>query len=173
MRKDQQETSDLKNSAGYFCAVKLVEADSRNVGYGLSFFSTPSARNVFRSMPTSVGALCRPVALSSGLQLYRPLRVRAHGAHYGVWWVWSETPRVDQQQTPWPLVRKRTIQTERPPLVGEIWCQLLWIEGCRVVSAADPPRPWSRYFFFQVPPHLSSQGLSGPRSRPTATQNMW
>jgi hypothetical protein len=28
----------------------------------------------------------------------------------------------------------------------------------------------SRYFSFQVAPHLSSQGLSGPRSRPTATQ---
>jgi hypothetical protein len=27
--------------------------------------------------------------------------------------------------------------------------------------------------FFQVAPHLSSQGLSGPRSRPTATQNIW
>jgi hypothetical protein len=27
----------------------------------------------------------------------------------------------------------------------------------------------SRYFFFQVAPHLLSQGLSGPRSRPTAT----
>jgi hypothetical protein len=24
------------------------------------------------------------------------------------------------KQTPWPLVRKRTIPTERPPLVGEI-----------------------------------------------------
>jgi hypothetical protein len=32
---------------------------------------------------------------------------------------------------------------------------------------------WSRYFFFQVTPHLSSQGLSGPRSRPTATQKIW
>jgi hypothetical protein len=28
----------------------------------------------------------------------------------------------------------------RPPLVDEIECQLLRIEGCRVVSAADPPR---------------------------------
>jgi hypothetical protein len=28
----------------------------------------------------------------------------------------------------------------------------------------------SRCFFFQVAPHLSSQGLIGPRSRPTATQ---
>jgi hypothetical protein len=43
-------------------------------------------------------------------------------------------------QTPWPLVRKRTIPTERPTLVSEIYCQLLWIEGCRVVSAADPLR---------------------------------
>jgi hypothetical protein len=45
------------------------------------------------------------------------------------------------KKTPWPLVRKRTIPTERPPLVGEIWCQLLQIEGCRVLSAAEPPRP--------------------------------
>jgi hypothetical protein len=42
------------------------------------------------------------------------------------------------KRTLWPLVRKRTIPTERPPLVDEILCQLLWIEGCRVVSAADP-----------------------------------
>jgi hypothetical protein len=27
--------------------------------------------------------------------------------------------------------------------------------------------------FFQVAPHLSSQGLIGPRSRPTATQKIW
>jgi hypothetical protein len=33
------------------------------------------------------------------------------------------------KQTPWPLVRKRTIPTERPPLVGEIQCQILRIEG--------------------------------------------
>jgi hypothetical protein len=31
----------------------------------------------------------------------------------------------------------------------------------------------SRYFFFQVAPHLSSQGLSGPRSRPTVMQKIW
>jgi hypothetical protein len=29
----------------------------------------------------------------------------------------------------------------RPPLVDEIQRQLLWIEGCRVVSAADALRP--------------------------------
>jgi hypothetical protein len=43
-----------------------------------------------------------------------------------------------QKKTPWPLVRKRTIPTDRPPLVGEIWWQILWIEGCHVVSAVDP-----------------------------------
>jgi hypothetical protein len=32
---------------------------------------------------------------------------------------------------------------------------------------------WSRYFLFHVALHLSSQGLSGLRSRPTATQNIW
>jgi hypothetical protein len=42
---------------------------------------------------------------------------------------------VEKKQTPWPLVRKRTIPTERPPLVGEIQCQILWMEGCRLVSS--------------------------------------
>jgi hypothetical protein len=31
----------------------------------------------------------------------------------------------------------------------------------------------SRYFIFQVAPHLSLQGLSRPRSRLTATQKIW
>jgi hypothetical protein len=41
---------------------------------------------------------------------------------------------------PWPLIRNRNIPTERLPLVDEIQCELLWIEGCHVVSAADPLR---------------------------------
>jgi hypothetical protein len=45
------------------------------------------------------------------------------------------------KQEPWPLVRERSIPTDLPPLVDELLCQLLWIEGCRVVSAADPLRP--------------------------------
>jgi hypothetical protein len=48
-----------------------------------------------------------------------------------------ESFKQNKKQTPWPLVRKRTIPSERLPLVDEIWCQLLWIEGCHVVSAAD------------------------------------
>jgi hypothetical protein len=32
---------------------------------------------------------------------------------------------------------------------------------------------WNRYFFLQLAPLLLSQGLSGPRSRPTATQKSW
>jgi hypothetical protein len=32
---------------------------------------------------------------------------------------------------------------------------------------------WGLYFLFQVAPHLCSQGLSGPRSRPSATQKIW
>jgi hypothetical protein len=58
------------------------------------------------------------------------------------------------------LVRERTIQTEQPPLVGEVSANL---EGCCVISAADP---YSRnlgflnrrhYFFFQVAPQLYSR----------------
>jgi hypothetical protein len=43
---------------------------------------------------------------------------------------------------------------------------------------ADPYSCYSQFsrpeplLFFQVAPHLSSQGLSGPRSRPTATQKI-
>jgi hypothetical protein len=36
------------------------------------------------------------------------------------------------------LVREHTIPTERPPLVGEASANFLWIEGCHMVSAADP-----------------------------------
>jgi hypothetical protein len=35
---------------------------------------------------------------------------------------------------------KAIYTTARPPLVSEIYCQILRIEGCRVVSAADPQR---------------------------------
>jgi hypothetical protein len=42
-----------------------------------------------------------------------------------------------KQQTPWLLVRKRTIPTERTPLVGEVNANFA-DRGCRVVSATDP-----------------------------------
>jgi hypothetical protein len=61
------------------------------------------------------------------------------------------------------LVRERTIPIERRPLVGDISANFLHIEGCRVVSAADPHGhnfgflERSRYFFFQVVPQLYSE----------------
>jgi hypothetical protein len=76
------------------------------------------------------------------------------------------------------LVRKRTTLTERPLLVSEIYCQVLWIEGCRMVSAADPPQllklsflGWSRYFLSSSSSFIFMR-LSGPHSRPTATQKI-
>jgi hypothetical protein len=54
--------------------------------------------------------------------------------------IWWRAVIKTNKQTPWPLVRERTIPTDWPPLVDEIYCQLLWIERCRVVSAADPLR---------------------------------
>jgi hypothetical protein len=44
------------------------------------------------------------------------------------------------KQIPWPLVHKRTIPTEQPPLVSEFWCQFLRIEGCCVISTTEPPQ---------------------------------
>jgi hypothetical protein len=46
----------------------------------------------------------------------------------------SQTP----SDTPWTLVRKRTIPTEQPPLVGEVSAKFCGRE-CRVVSETDPP----------------------------------
>jgi hypothetical protein len=53
--------------------------------------------------------------------------------------------------------------TERPPLVGEV--VPTFADGvCCVVSATDHPvvgldfLDWSRYYFFQVDPQLSSRG---------------
>jgi hypothetical protein len=43
------------------------------------------------------------------------------------------------EQTPWLLVRKRTIPTERPPLVGEVSATFA-DRGCGVVSPTDPPQ---------------------------------
>jgi hypothetical protein len=42
---------------------------------------------------------------------------------------------------------------------------------CKAVNLSFLGR--NRYFFFQVAAHLSSQELSGPSSRPTATQKIW
>jgi hypothetical protein len=46
-----------------------------------------------------------------------------------------------KKHTPWPLAREGTITTAQPPPVDDIYCQLLWREGCRMFSAANPLRP--------------------------------
>jgi hypothetical protein len=85
-----------------------------------------------------------------------------------------------QKQIPWHLVRKRTIPTERPPHVGEILVPTFADRGVSRGQRGGSPTVVNlnfldqrRNFFFQVVPHLSSQGLSGPLSRPTATQKIW
>jgi hypothetical protein len=75
------------------------------------------------------------------------------------------------KETPWLLVRKRTIPTERPPLVGEVSANFC---GWRVSRGHcnRSPRPLicfldqSRYFSNQVAPQLSSQGWVDPVSDP-------
>jgi hypothetical protein len=62
------------------------------------------------------------------------------------------------------LVHKRTIPTERPPLVGEVSAKFFADRGCRVVSVMDPHGRFlgfldrSHYYFFQVAPQLYSRG---------------
>jgi hypothetical protein len=64
--------------------------------------------------------------------------------------------RQENKTTPCPSALKRNIPTERPPFVSKIMCQLLWIEGCRVVSAADPPRLLISVFWTGATTFLSS-----------------
>jgi hypothetical protein len=66
--------------------------------------------------------------------------------------------------TPWLLVRKRNVPTQRLLLVSEFWCQFLLIEGCRGGTPTVAHLrflDWSRYFVFQVAPYLRSTRLSG------------
>jgi hypothetical protein len=61
-------------------------------------------------------------------------------------------------------VRKRTIPTERPPLVSEVSANFFVDRGCQVVSVTNPYGrilgflDRSRYYFFQVASQLYSRG---------------
>jgi hypothetical protein len=86
------------------------------------------------------------------------------------------------------LIRKRTIQTERPPLVGEV-SGTFADRGCRVVRAMNPHGriivflDRSSYYFFQVAPKLYSWGWVDPVADPeilrksgragNQTQDLW
>jgi hypothetical protein len=102
------------------------------------------------------------------------------GTHWIGGWVDPKAGLDDKlKQTPWPLVRKRTILTA----TITCWRNLVRTFVDRGVSRGQHSgSPMvinlrfldrSRYFFLQVAPYLSSQGLGGPRSRPTATQKIW
>jgi hypothetical protein len=64
-------------------------------------------------------------------------------------------------------VRERTTPTERPPLVGEVIADFLWIEGARGQRDGSL-RPYSRFsrqeplLFYQVAPQLYSRGWVDP-----------
>jgi hypothetical protein len=61
-------------------------------------------------------------------------------------------------------VRKRTIPTERPPLVSEVSGNFFADRRCHVVSVTNPYGrilgflDRSRYYCFQVAPQLHSRG---------------
>jgi hypothetical protein len=80
--------------------------------------------------------------------------------------------------TPWPLVRERTIQTERPPHVGEVSANVCRYRVSRGQRGGSP-RP---YYRFSIPepllflPRTYSiilTRLCGPRSGPTTSQKIW
>jgi hypothetical protein len=77
-------------------------------------------------------------------------------------------------------VRKKTIPTERPQLVGEVRANVLRIEGATwsawriptVVISARFSRP-EPLFFLSSSSSIILMRLSGPRSRPTTSQKIW
>jgi hypothetical protein len=103
-------------------------------------------------------------------------RWNEHGTFPSCYGLWKK------QQTPWLLVRKRTIPTRWPSLVGEFQCQLLRIEGGRVVSATGPHGRQSRFstleplILIQVAPQLYSRCWVGPlifRKSGSAGDRIW
>jgi hypothetical protein len=75
------------------------------------------------------------------------------------------------------LVREWTIPTKRPPLVGEV-VPTFADRGCRVISATDFHRSWSRFSWPEPLLFLPSSSsvvltrLSGPCSRPAPSQKI-
>jgi hypothetical protein len=69
-------------------------------------------------------------------------------------------------------VRKRTIPTERPPLVSEVSANFFADRGCHVVSVTNPYGrilgflDRSHYYFFQVALQLNSRGRVDPVPAP-------
>jgi hypothetical protein len=76
------------------------------------------------------------------------------------------------KKTPWLLVHKGTIPTERPPLVGEVSANFLRIEGVTWSTQWIPTAvnigflDRGRYFSIQVAPQLSSWGWMDPVPEP-------
>jgi hypothetical protein len=82
---------------------------------------------------------------------------------------------VDTGENPTPICILIWWQlTVRPPLVGEVSAE----RGCRVVSAVQPLRLYSRLsrpepLLFLPSSSAALTSLSGPRSRPTTSQKAW
>jgi hypothetical protein len=118
---------------------KCWDCAYRDKGYS----SDSQTELVFRDMTNCNGDVCQ--------------RIKHFISHNG--WTFEHNNSV-------PLVRKRTIPTERPPLVGEV--QSFADIECLVVSAADPHGrilgflDRSRYISFQVAPQLYSRGWVDP-----------
>jgi hypothetical protein len=78
------------------------------------------------------------------------------------------------------LVRERTIPTEQPRLLAKLLINFA-DRGCRVVSATDSHGRWSRFsrpeplllVFLSSSSAVVFTRLSGPRSRPAASQKIW
>jgi hypothetical protein len=74
--------------------------------------------------------------------------------------------------------RANCTERKTAPLVGEVSANLR-IEVCRVVSAADTLRPYSRLsrpkplLFLSSSASIAFTRLSGPCCRPTASQKIW
>jgi hypothetical protein len=79
----------------------------------------------------------RTRAFGSVHALYYVFKYRFQGLKTTVWLSADEPYGTPYNYNSVALVRKRIIPTERPPLVGEVVCQFLRIEGCRLVSSAD------------------------------------
>jgi hypothetical protein len=74
----------------------------------------------------------------------------------------QDTTPCRTKDTPWLLVCKRTIPTERPPLFGEVSANVAWSAQWILTAVNLGFIDRSRYFSIQVAPQLSSRGWMDP-----------
>jgi hypothetical protein len=114
-------TNKSRNTQAHMC---LATVKGQNIIWSLTF-SNQNLRQWYMNIPVTSqtinvsNSICRTFCLTGLLSCAERVRMQERHAHRHVN-IRATRFILNNFITPWPLVRKRTIPTERPPLVGEV-----------------------------------------------------